>query len=136
MGTAVHTNTGQVRAILGELDERLGIDFQRITADHAVATMPVAGNRQISGTMHGGAYCTLAETLASLAACEHAGDGRMAVGLDISATHTGRAAVGRVTATCRAIHLGGTVAVYNVDIDDEVGHRVSTARVTTALRDA
>ncbi|MCW2288685.1 uncharacterized protein (TIGR00369 family) [Leucobacter luti] len=129
-------NTGQVQTILGELDERLGIEFVRVSADHAVATMPVAGNRQITGSMHGGAYCTLAETLASLAACEHAGDGRTAVGLDISATHTGRTAAGRVTATCSAIRLGKTVAVYAVEIDDETGQRVSTARVTTILRDA
>lgn len=131
----MHTNTDAVKTILGEMDERLGIEFVKVNADHAIATMPVAGNRQITGSMHGGAYCTLAETLASLAACEHAGNGRMAVGLDISATHTGRAAEGKVTATCHAIHLGNTVAVYNVDIDDALGHRVSTARVTTVLRD-
>ena len=95
----MHTNTDAVESILGEMDERLGIEFVKVNADHAIATMPVAGNRQITGSMHGGAYCTLAETLASLAACEHAGNGRMAVGLDISATHTGRAADGRVTAT-------------------------------------
>ncbi|UOQ60046.1 PaaI family thioesterase [Leucobacter rhizosphaerae] len=132
----MHTNTDAVKTVLGELDERLGIEFVRVNADHAIATMPVAGNRQITGSMHGGAYCTLAETLASLAACEHAGNGRTAVGLDISATHTGRAAEGRVTATCRAIHLGRTVAVYAVEIDDALGHRVSTARVTTVLRDS
>ncbi|WP_125100162.1 PaaI family thioesterase [Leucobacter chromiireducens] len=132
----ITTNTGPVQTILGELDERLGIEFVRIGAERAIATMPVAGNRQITGSMHGGAYCTLAETLASLAACEHAGVGRTAVGLDISATHTGRAASGRVTATCTAIRLGKSVAVYAVEIDDDQGRRVSTARVTTVLRDA
>ncbi|RZT66152.1 PaaI family thioesterase [Leucobacter luti] len=128
--------TGPVQTILGELDERLGIEFVHVSAERAVATMPVAGNRQITGSLHGGAYCTLAETLAALAACEHAGDGRTAVSLDISATHTGRAAAGRVTANCTAIRLGKSVAVYAIEIDDDEGRRVSTARVTTVLRDA
>lgn len=129
-------NSDPTKTVLGELDERLGIEFVRVSANQATATMPVAGNRQITGSMHGGAYCALAETLASLAACEHAGPGRTAVGLDISATHTGRASAGRVTANCNAIRLGKNVAVYEVEIENEEQQRVSTVRVTTLLRDA
>lgn len=79
------------RTVLGELDERLNIEFVRVSPEHSIATMPVAGNRQITGAMHGGAFCALAETLASLSACEHAGPGRIAFGLDLSATHTAAA---------------------------------------------
>ncbi|XPP26323.1 MAG: PaaI family thioesterase [Leucobacter sp.] len=123
------------RTVFGELDERLGIEFVKVRAAQAIATMPIAGNRQITGSMHGGAYSVLAETLASLAACEHAGAERTAYGLDLSITHTGRATSGRVTATCTAIHLGRGIAVHEVIIEDEQGSRVSTARVTNVLRD-
>lgn len=117
----------------GELALRLGIDIVELTAERAVATMPVAGNRQVSGVMHGGAYCVLAETLGSIAANVHAGDGRRAVGVDINATHTRPAASGLVRAVCTAIHLGSTTTVHEIVIEDADGRRVSTARITNAL---
>lgn len=126
---------GPARTVFGELDERLGIEFVRVSAETSIASMPIAGNRQITGSMHGGAYSALAETLASLAACEHAGPHRTAFGLDLNITHTGRATTGRVTATCTAIHLGRTITVHEVRIEDEAGNRLSTARVTNVLRD-
>lgn len=127
-------NYTPAKTVLGELDERLGIEFVRVHPETSLATMPVPGNRQITGVMHGGAYCTLAETLASHAASEHAGPGRIAMGLDLSATHTRRVSSGRVTATCTALHLGHSVTVHEVVITDEDGNRLSSVRVTNVLR--
>lgn len=117
-----------------ELADRLGIEILTLTADYAEATMPVDGNRQVSGVVHGGAYCVLAETLGSLAAGVHAGPGRLALGVDINATHTRSASTGHVTAVCKAIHLGSTLAVHEIMISDDQGRRLSTARITNLLQ--
>jgi uncharacterized protein (TIGR00369 family) len=45
--------------------------------------MPVEGNTQPLGLVHGGAYVVLAESLGSFAANVAAGEGRFAVGIEI-----------------------------------------------------
>jgi uncharacterized protein (TIGR00369 family) len=97
--------------------------------------MPVAGNTQIAGILHGGASAALAETLGSFAASLHAGEGRHAVGVDLNATHHRAAAHGIVRGTCTAVHLGRTVTTHEIVIADEDGRRVCTARITNLLRD-
>lgn len=120
---------------VGALVVKMGIVFEELTAERAVATMPVAGNTQIAGILHGGAHAVLAETLGSFAASLHAGEGRHAVGVDLNATHHRAAARGRVRGTCTALHLGRTVATHEIVITDEDGRRLCTARITNLLRD-
>ena len=94
---------------MGELIPSMGIKFKELTAERAVATMPVAGNTQPIGLLHGGANVVLAETLGSLASGVHGGEGLVAVGVDINATHVRPAVSGVVTATCTAVKLGRTL---------------------------
>jgi uncharacterized protein (TIGR00369 family) len=98
--------------------------------------MPVAGNTQPFGLLHGGASCVLAESLGSVAATLHARQafGGYAVGLEISATHHRAVSSGVVTGVATAIHRGGTVATYEIVITDESGQRVCTARLSCVLR--
>jgi 1,4-dihydroxy-2-naphthoyl-CoA hydrolase len=117
-----------------QLAARLGIEITLLTAQRAVASMPVEGNRQVTGVLHGGAYCVLAETLGSLAANVHAGPGRIALGVDINATHTRSAVAGSVTGVCTAVHLGNSLTVHEVVVFDEKGNTLSTARITNVLR--
>jgi 1,4-dihydroxy-2-naphthoyl-CoA hydrolase len=117
-----------------ELADRLGIEISVLTAERAIASMPVDGNRQVTGVMHGGAYCVLAETLGSLAANIHAGPDRVALGVDINATHTRSAGAGSVTGVCSAVHLGGSLTVHEVVVFDQTGAILSTARITNVLR--
>ncbi|NHI17086.1 PaaI family thioesterase [Microbacterium excoecariae] len=121
---------------IGALAERMGIRFTEFSAERAVATMPVEGNTQPVGLLHGGAYVVLGESLGSMAANLHAGPGRLAVGLDINATHTASATSGLVTGTCTAIHLGGSVCVHEIVVRDERGRRCSTVRITNLIKDA
>ena len=116
------------------LATRMGVLFVELSPEHSVAVMPVAGNEQPFGLLHGGAYCVLGETLGSYSATLHGGDERVAVGIDINATHTGSATSGFVTAVCRAISLGNTLAVHEIVISDERGRRCSTVRMTNLLR--
>ncbi len=118
------------------------IDAMRITITHAtpellVATMPVEGNTQPYGLLHGGASCVLAETLGSVGAAMHAArSGKIAVGIDINATHHRGVREGLVTGTARPLQLGGSLASYEIVIEDDEGRRVCTARLTCMLRPA
>ena len=130
-----------VADVLGSLGrtailDRLGITLVEISPERAVGTMPVEGNTQPMGLLHGGASCVLAETLGSVAASVHAAEaiGGYAVGLEISATHHRSVSAGTVTGVATAIHRGRTVATYEILITDESGRRVCTARLTCVLR--
>jgi uncharacterized protein (TIGR00369 family) len=86
--------------------------------------------------LHGGASVVLAETLGSYGSVMHAGPGRVAVGIDINATHHRAARRGVVTGTATPLHLGSTVASWQVVVTDEEGRPVCTSRITCLLRDA
>jgi uncharacterized protein (TIGR00369 family) len=119
----------------GTLAGRLGITIVSASASRVVATMPVEGNAQPQGLLHGGASCVLAETIGSLGAFLHAGAGRMVVGIEISATHHRGVRDGEVTAVATLAHGGRTLATYDIMITDAGGHRVCTSRLTCLIRD-
>jgi len=123
-------------ASAGTLAERMGIEFVEVSRDRLVATMPVAGNTQPYGLLHGGASVVLAETLGSIGAAIHAGPDRVAIGLDINASHHRAARSGLVTGIATPVHAGSTVVSYQVEISDDEGRRVCTSRITCLLRDA
>lgn len=118
---------------MGGLNEKLGVELIEISAERIVATMPVEGNTQPFGLLHGGASVALAETLGSVGSAIHAYPDSIAVGVDINATHHRAATSGTVTGVATAIHLGRTSAAYEIVITDERGKRVCTSRITCAL---
>ena len=120
----------------GTLLERMHIELTEVSPERLVATMPVAGNTQPYGLLHGGASVVLAETLGSVGAQLHAGAGRVAVGLDINATHHRAARTGTVTGTATLLSAGRTLVSYEVVVTDEDGKRICTSRITCLLRDA
>ena len=120
---------------IGRLAAKMGIVFTEMSADRLVATMPVEGNEQVAGILHGGAHLVLAETLGSFAAGLHAGRNRQALGIEISATHHRSASSGLVTGTATAVHLGRTLTTHEVVMTDDDGRRLSTARITNLIRD-
>jgi uncharacterized protein (TIGR00369 family) len=119
----------------GELAVKMEIDFLELSASHSVARMPVAGNRQVVGLLHGGAHVVLGESLGSVSSAIHAGAGRYAVGIEINASHSRSATEGFVTATCEALSLGRTLCTHEIVIRDDAGNRLSTVRMTNLLRD-
>ncbi|MCS4276983.1 uncharacterized protein (TIGR00369 family) [Mycetocola sp. BIGb0189] len=120
---------------MGALAEKMNIEFTEFSVERSVATMPVAGNTQPIGLLHGGAYVVLGESLGSMAANLYAGADRVAVGVDINATHTGSATSGIVTGVCTPIHLGRTLTVHEIVVTDERGRRCSTIRITNLIKD-
>lgn len=119
----------------GALSRKLGIEFVSLSGELSVATMPVDGNTQVIGILHGGAHMVLGESLGSISSAIHAGPGRVAVGIEINATHSRSVSSGIVTATCTALNLGRTLATHEIVVRDEEGRRLSTVRMTNFLKD-
>jgi 1,4-dihydroxy-2-naphthoyl-CoA hydrolase len=120
----------------GTLAERMGIEIVEASAQRTVGRMPVAGNTQPYGLLHGGASAVLAETIGSIASALHAGPDRVALGLELSCSHHRAQRDGVVTGVATPIALTRSVASYDIRITDEAGKPVCTARLTCLLRDA
>lgn len=120
----------------GHLGDRMSIQITEASPDRVVGTMPVEGNTQPYGLLHGGASAVLAETLASVGAMLHGGPGKLAVGVDLNATHHRGIRSGNVTGVATPVHRGRSSATYEVVITDENDKRVCTARLTCMLRPA
>jgi 1,4-dihydroxy-2-naphthoyl-CoA hydrolase len=115
---------------------RMGIRIIEASAERVVGTMPVQGNTQPYGILHGGASCVLAESLGSLGAALQAGPERFTVGIEINATHHRSASAGLVTGVATLAHGGRTMSTFDIVITDELGKRVCTARLSCLHRDA
>ena len=120
---------------MGALAEKMGIEFTEFRVERSVARMPVEGNTQPAMLLHGGAYVVLGESLGSMAANLFAGAGKLAVGIEINATHTRSATSGWVTGVCTPIHLGRTLTTHEIAITDDQGRRCSTIRITNLIKD-
>ena len=115
---------------------RMGIKITEASAERVVGTMPVQGNTQPYGILHGGASCVLAESLGSLGAALQAGPDRFTVGIEINATHHRSASSGLVTGVATLAHGGRTMSTFEIVITDDLGKRVCTARLSCLHRDA
>jgi 1,4-dihydroxy-2-naphthoyl-CoA hydrolase len=116
------------------LQDSMGIVITEASPARVAATMPVEGNLQPYGLLHGGASCVLAETLGSIGSALHAAPlGKVAVGVDINATHHRAVRQGTVTGVATPVYLGRTTTSYEIVISDERDRRVCTARITCQL---
>jgi uncharacterized protein (TIGR00369 family) len=117
----------------GALDKKMGIKILEAEQGRLVGTMPVEGNTQPMGLLHGGANVVLAESLGSIGTSLHAGPNRKIVGVDINATHHKSATTGLVTGVATAISLGKTLCSWEIVITNEAGERTCTARITCLI---
>jgi 1,4-dihydroxy-2-naphthoyl-CoA hydrolase len=117
----------------GALDQKMGIEILEASPQRLVGRMPVAGNTQPVGLLHGGANVVLAESLGSIGTQLHAGPHRRIVGVDINATHHKSATEGFVTGVATAVSLGKTLCVYEIVITNEAGERTCTSRITCLI---
>ena len=115
---------------ISPLDDKLGIEITDYDPDRLVATMPGAGNEQPYGLLHGGATCSLIETIGSWAAALHAGPQRQVVGIELNVSYLRAATSGVVTAVCTPVRRGRTLATFLVEVSDEDGNPTATGRLT------
>jgi 1,4-dihydroxy-2-naphthoyl-CoA hydrolase len=113
-----------------QLTDRMGIQILELTRERVVGTMPVEGNRQPFGLLHGGASGVLVETLASAVAALHTLPDRFPVGLELACTHHRSATEGLVTGVATPLHVGRRTSTIEVVITDERGRRTCTGRLT------
>ena len=118
-----------------QLARRMGIELVRLSLSEVVGTVPVAGNRQPFGLLHGGANAVLAETLGSTLSALHALPERFPVGLQLTCTHHRAATAGLVTGVARPIHIGRSTSTTEIVLTDEAGRRTCTAQLTCLHRD-
>jgi 1,4-dihydroxy-2-naphthoyl-CoA hydrolase len=118
---------------IGALDKKMGIEIIEASPQRLVGTMPVEGNTQPIGLLHGGANVVLAESLGSIGTQLHAGPNRKIVGVDINATHHKSATKGIVTGVATAVSLGKTMCCYDIVITNDEGQRTCTARITCLI---
>jgi 1,4-dihydroxy-2-naphthoyl-CoA hydrolase len=116
------------------LDTKMEIEFLSISAELCIGKMPVAGNNQPFGILHGGANAVFAESLASIAALMLISEGQRAVGLQVQMTHHGAAKSGFVTGEAKVVHAGKSIATYNVEIKDDTGKLTSSGQVICFLK--
>jgi uncharacterized protein (TIGR00369 family) len=121
---------------LSPLDQKLGIEIVDYDPDRLVATMPVEGNTQPFGLLHGGATCALVETIGSWAAILGAGPEQRAVGIELNASYVRSPRSGTVTAVCTPVRRGRTLATFLIDVTDDEGRTTATARLTCMIRPA
>lgn len=136
--------TAEVHSIgMGALGERMGISLVSASIDSQglatiTATMPVEGNTQPYGLLHGGASAVLAETLGSIAsgitAHQRLGQGAMVVGIDLNCTHHKAARDGVVTGVAHMISAGNTMLCSEIVITNDQGDRICTSRLTAMAR--
>ena len=119
----------------GGLATKMGIEFLELSAELSTARMPVLGNTQVVGILHGGAHVVLGESLGSISSAIHGGPTKYAVGIEINATHSRSISEGWVLGTCTALVLGRTLCTHEIVMTDEEGRRLSTVRMTNYLRD-
>ncbi len=120
-----------------EYNQKLGIELEEVTKERVVASMPVVGNAQPDGWLHGGATCSLIETLASIGAAVVAGwPERVVMGQQQTTNFLGTTRDGTVRGEATPVHVGMTTHVWNVDVTHvETGKLVASGRVTMAVRD-
>ena len=119
-----------------EYTSKLGIDIEEVTGDRVVATMPVQGNTQPDGILHGGATMSLIESLASLGAAMAVGwPENFVAGQQQTCNFISAASSGLVRAVATPLHKGRTTHIWDVDVTSvDSGRRVANGRVTLAIR--
>jgi 1,4-dihydroxy-2-naphthoyl-CoA hydrolase len=120
---------------ISPLDDKLGIEIVDYDPDHVVGTMPVEGNQQPYGLLHGGATCSLVETVGSWAAALSAGPDRQVVGIELNASYLRSATSGTVTAVCTPVRRGRTLATYLIEVADDLGRPTASARLTCLVKE-
>jgi uncharacterized protein (TIGR00369 family) len=122
-------------AMRGTLMERMGIEWLEVGTARLVARMPVEGNEQVYGLLHGGATATLCETVGSFGTAVVVGLDRRVAGIQITVNHLRAARKGHVTGTGVPLRVGRNVAVWDLRVEGDHDGLVATATLTVAIRD-
>ena len=124
-----------VPSIDGTMAEQLGIEWVELGDNFIKMKMPVdTRTKQHYGLLHGGASCTLSETIGSFASQLVVDSNKFScVGLEINANHIRSARMGYVTGVATPLHLGTNTHVWDVKIYDDTEKLICISRLTIAV---
>ncbi len=122
------------RVGIGGFAGRMGLEFLEVGPARVVARIPVEGNTQPYGLLHGGASAALCETVGSVGAAVRAGFELLVMGMELNISHLRSAKDGWVTATGTPLRQGSMSAVWDIRVADDDGNAVAVARLTVAIR--
>lgn len=119
------------------LDQHLGIDVLEATADKAVVQFTIDERHlQPFGLPHGGVYCVVHESAASIAGVVWLAGKGVAVGTNNSTDFLRQASVGdTITTTATPIHRGRTQQLWRVESVNQHGKLISQGQVRLANLD-
>ncbi len=123
-------------AVRGTMMERIGIEWIDIGLDRVVARIPVEGNTQVYGQLHGGATAALCESVGSIGTAVAAGLDKMVVGIQLSVNHLRAVRDGYITATGVPLRVGRTIALWDMRVHDDEQRLIASATLTVAIRES
>ena len=111
----------------------LGLELGEISADRATLTLPITERlHQPQGIVHGGVYCAIVETLASLGAAEWFGERGNVVGVANHTDFLRATRTGTLHGVATPIHRGRTQQLWLVEITDDAGRAIARGQVRLA----
>jgi 1,4-dihydroxy-2-naphthoyl-CoA hydrolase len=122
------------QAMAGTLMERIGVEWVEMGSERVVARIPVEGNTQVYGQLHGGATGALCESVGSFGTAIVVGMDKQVVGVDLSVHHLRAVRDGHVTCTGIPLRVGRQVAVWDMRVTDDQDRLVAVGRLTVAIR--
>jgi 1,4-dihydroxy-2-naphthoyl-CoA hydrolase len=121
----------------GPFDGGLGLDITSATADRVVGSVELDPQRhtQPSGSIHGGVYCTIVESLASVGAAINVMPGKTAAGIENQTSLLRSISGGRVVGVATPVQRGRQMHLWQVEIRDVEDRILAHGRVRMVIRD-
>lgn len=114
-------------------DATIGLEYTEVTPDRVRAQWTVTPTlHQPAGIQHGGVYCSVVESVASVAGTAWIGDRGHVVGVNNNTDFLRATREGTLTAEGTPVHRGRTQQLWKVCITDEQGKLVAQGQVRLA----
>lgn len=128
-----HTTPGTDPSLATGLDAQLGMRILEGTGDGLVAEIAISPiHHQPFGIVHGGVYCAMAESVASVSGflwLEQTGIGGTAVGVNNSTDFLKSVSEGTIVARSTPVHRGRRQQLWQVDMTLTDGTLLAQGRV-------
>jgi 1,4-dihydroxy-2-naphthoyl-CoA hydrolase len=114
-------------------DATLGLELLTADADRVTARLPVAPHlHQPYGILHGGVFCSVVETTASVGGAVWFGDRGHVVGVSNHTNFLRAVREGVLDVEATPVHRGRTQQLWQVTVTDEQGRLVARGEVRLA----
>ncbi|HET7683094.1 MAG TPA: PaaI family thioesterase [Marmoricola sp.] len=120
----------QTGSFSGAFVEHLGLELTEVTPDQVAGRLSLGPHlHQPYGIVHGGVYCSVVETLASVAGAVWLGDKGKVVGVNNNTDFFRALSEGELSCAATPLHRGRSQQVWVVELTDEDGRMVARGQV-------